>query len=152
METLRIRVKLGQVEQAIRGLRAADAAGEAARGDLVATGAAMLLQQLKAEAPMRTGRLRRSMAVRSSGSGAGLWGLAYGQMLAGGTRPHEIRPKRGRYLVFERGGRLVFARQVSHPGTRANPFPQRAVRDATPALRALSQENGRRMIRLMTGP
>jgi hypothetical protein len=34
------------------------------------------------------------------------------------TRPHTIRPRNGRFLVFEIGGRRVFARSVSHPGTK----------------------------------
>jgi hypothetical protein len=54
-----------------------------------------------------------------------------------GTRPHIIRPRRERsarnpkrraMLRFETGGRVVFARQVHHPGTRANNFLARALR------------------------
>lgn len=41
-----------------------------------------------------------------------------------GTRPHEIVPKNGRFLVFywPKVGRVVFLRRVQHPGTRPNPF------------------------------
>ncbi|GEM_PF-1493659 len=153
MELPQITVRFDQIEQAVQGLRAGgDAARAVVEGDIVRTGATIVLQKLKAEAPVRTGRLRQSMVMRSSGSGAGLWGLAYGKLLVEGTHPHEIRPKRGRYLVFERGGTLVFARRVSHPGTKANPFPRRAVRDVQPALRALLQEHGQGMIRLIIGP
>ncbi|PWI06533.1 hypothetical protein DIZ27_32860 [Streptomyces sp. NWU339] len=45
-----------------------------------------------------------------------------------GTRPHIIRPRRAKALRFETGGRVVFAKRVRHPGTRANPFLQRALR------------------------
>lgn len=39
-----------------------------------------------------------------------------------GTRPHVIRPKRGKALRFQTGGRVVFARRVNHPGTPARPW------------------------------
>ncbi|MER7135405.1 hypothetical protein ABT358_02530 [Streptomyces sp. NPDC000341] len=45
-----------------------------------------------------------------------------------GTRPHVIRPRRASVLRFEVGGRVVFARKVNHPGTRANNFLGRALR------------------------
>ncbi|MFJ3545480.1 hypothetical protein ACIPQH_25330 [Streptomyces rubiginosohelvolus] len=45
-----------------------------------------------------------------------------------GTRPHVIRPRRASVLRFELGGRTVFAKRVSHPGTRANNFLLRALR------------------------
>jgi hypothetical protein len=35
-----------------------------------------------------------------------------------GTRPHEIRPRNGRFLRFVVNGREVFARVVRHPGTK----------------------------------
>lgn len=45
-----------------------------------------------------------------------------------GTRPHLIRPRRAKALRFEVGGRVTYAKVVRHPGTRANPFLQRALR------------------------
>lgn len=39
-----------------------------------------------------------------------------------GSRPHLIRPRRGRYLRFEVGGRVVYAKLVRHPGFKGNPF------------------------------
>lgn len=45
-----------------------------------------------------------------------------------GTRPHLIRPRRAKALRFEVGGEVVFTRLVRHPGTRPNPFLQRALR------------------------
>jgi hypothetical protein len=47
-----------------------------------------------------------------------------------GTRPHIIRPRRARALRFEVGGRVVYAAYVQHPGTRANDFLARALREA----------------------
>lgn len=52
-----------------------------------------------------------------------------------GTRPHRIRPRRtkGRrggpaMLRFEVGGEVLYRREVFHPGTKPNPFMQRALR------------------------
>lgn len=39
-----------------------------------------------------------------------------------GTRPHLIRPRRAQALRFTVGGRVVYAKLVRHPGTRANNF------------------------------
>lgn len=39
-----------------------------------------------------------------------------------GTRPHLIRPVRAQALRFTVGGRVVYAKLVRHPGTRANNF------------------------------
>jgi hypothetical protein len=46
-----------------------------------------------------------------------------------GTRPHLIRPRRARALRFTMGSRTVFAAVVRHPGTRANDFLGRALRE-----------------------
>jgi hypothetical protein len=48
-----------------------------------------------------------------------------------GSPRHTIRPRRsGGVLRFEVGGRIVFARQVNHPGYRGDDFLARALRDA----------------------
>lgn len=47
-----------------------------------------------------------------------------------GTPPHWITPNSQRVLRFKSGGRVVFAQQVWHPGTRPNPFLLRALREA----------------------
>lgn len=49
-------------------------------------------------------------------------------MVEKGTRPHIIRPRSGRVLVFQVDGRAVFARLVNHPGTRAYRIMERALR------------------------
>lgn len=44
----------------------------------------------------------------------------YSSILEKGSRPHVIEPRRpGGVLVFNVGGRKVFARKVNHPGTPA---------------------------------
>lgn len=47
------------------------------------------------------------------------------------TRPHRIYPRRpGGVLRFTVNGQVVYARYVDHPGTRAQPFLQEALRAA----------------------
>ncbi|MFZ5719203.1 MAG: HK97-gp10 family putative phage morphogenesis protein [Pseudomonadota bacterium] len=43
-----------------------------------------------------------------------------------GTKPHKIRPKKGRRMVWPEGGAKVGAAEVDHPGTRPQPFMRRA--------------------------
>lgn len=51
--------------------------------------------------------------------------------LVNGTRPHMIFPRRpGGVLRFTVGGRVVYARFVSHPGTRRNDYLRDALRFA----------------------
>ncbi|MBE4788398.1 hypothetical protein [Streptomyces caniscabiei] len=51
--------------------------------------------------------------------------------LVNGTRPHMIFPRRpGGVLRFTVGGRVVFARYVSHPGTQPNNWLRDALRAA----------------------
>ncbi|MGW3736680.1 hypothetical protein [Streptomyces sp. NPDC005148] len=45
-----------------------------------------------------------------------------------GTRAHVIRPRRAKALRFEVGGRVMYFAYIRHPGSRANPFLQRALR------------------------
>ena len=81
----------------------------------------------------RTGALRESINpyredagdVLSGGAGGGA-GLDYAHALEFGAAPHEIVPRTGRFLRFERDGRVIFARRVNHPGNR----PFRYMRDS----------------------
>lgn len=47
-----------------------------------------------------------------------------------GTKPHIITPKKAKALRFQQHGKIVYARIVHHPGTKANRFltdPMRTV-------------------------
>jgi HK97 gp10 family phage protein len=81
-------------------------------------------------APWKSGRLARSIVVEVDEDGeAKIQALApYAKFVVEGTRPHEIHPAGASVLVFKaRSGDLVFTRLVRHPGTKPNPFLQRAV-------------------------
>jgi hypothetical protein len=101
----------------------------------------------KVLAPVDTGRLRASIRVERR-SFFGLrqrWtvgsDVAYAPMVNDGTKPHKIRPKRAHTLRrgsrgvvkpalrFKIGGQVVYAKVVNHPGTKPNPFLDRALAD-----------------------
>jgi hypothetical protein len=54
----------------------------------------------------------------------------YAAYVIKGTAPHEIRPVNASVLAFEVGGKLVFTPIVRHPGTKANPFLEKAAENA----------------------
>lgn len=94
------------------------------------------------EAPKKTGNLRRSVhpGPRSHLERTIVIGANYAAAVNNGTRPHIIVPRNRKTLRFaadasgrrlsgrpRSGADVVFAREVHHPGTRANPFIKRAV-------------------------
>ena len=108
--------------------------------------------EAKARVARKTGHTARTIA-------AGALGDRFAIVQAGGaaafleydTRPHVIRPRRGRMLAWpaSAGGRRLsgrartgaamrFARKVNHPGTKAQPF---LVPGAVAALRAVGIES-----------
>jgi hypothetical protein len=81
------------------------------------------------------GTMKDHITTHVEGSGRGLAAYVVSehpatQHVIYGTRPHIIRPRRARVLRFEVGGRVVYAAYVKHPGTRANDFLDRALREA----------------------
>lgn len=74
------------------------------------------------------GNLRQSIksSMRGKAVGEVTVGAEYGVYVHEGTRPHEIRPVSKKALANRRTGQF-FGRLVRHPGTKANPFLQRAV-------------------------
>ena len=81
-------------------------------------------------APWKTGKLARSIIIDYDEKGeAKIQALApYAKFVVEGTRPHKIHPVSANVLVFKaKSGDLVFTKLVRHPGTKPNPFLQRAV-------------------------
>lgn len=97
--------------------------------------ARQVVNRAKVLAPVDTGRLRSSIRVerRSFFGLRSRWVIGsdveYAPMVNDGTAPHIIRPKNAKALRFRMGGRIVFAKVVRHPGTRARPFLDRALRE-----------------------
>lgn len=83
-------------------------------------------------APWRTGYLAQSIVKDVNGLQATVKPLApYAPFVINGTLPHEIRPVRASVLRFEAGGQVVFSALVHHPGTKPNPFLQKAAAQAS---------------------
>lgn len=89
---------------------------------------------LRAEAPKDTDKFAAWIRFRtfvrgetvgfttSSLQPLGLW-------IVGGTKAHTIVPRGPGYpLRFEVGGKTVFSYRVRHPGTKPNPYPERATK------------------------
>lgn len=47
---------------------------------------------------------------------------AHGIFIEEGTKAHIIKPKNKKALAFSSGNKMVFAKKVKHPGTKAKPF------------------------------
>lgn len=90
------------------------------------------LQLLRANAPFRTGAFRQSITARSE-PGPASWmivyysTLSYARFILDGSRPHVIAARNAKVLHWLGPGGIGdhFARQVKHPGTKPNPFPER---------------------------
>lgn len=81
------------------------------------------------------GSMSRGITTRIEGNGRDLSAVIRSTHPASlwvinGTRPHQIRPVRAQALRFTVGGRVVFAKLVNHPGTKANDFLNKALREA----------------------
>lgn len=123
----RVRIDRTDLRRAIRG---------ASMSELRRVGP-MALNRSKILCPVDTGRLRASLRGQANRT----WTLRpqytistdveYAPYVHDGTRPHEIRPRNAQVLRFMINGRVQYARVVHHPGTRARPFIERAVREVT---------------------
>ena len=59
-----------------------------------------------------------------------------------GTRPHVIRARNAKALRFRWHGRIVYFKQVNHPGTAAKSFLRRALREVSRARGWTYREGG----------
>ena len=120
----RIRLDRGSIQRSIR---------DASRRELKEA-SRRVVNRARILCPVDTGRLRASIQADQPRlfslrpSVRVFSNLSYAEMVHDGTRPHVIRPRRAKALRFRSGGRIVFATVVHHPGTRARPFLDQALR------------------------
>lgn len=79
----------------------------------------------------RTGALRKSIRRGERGPWAqfvkvGGKDAPYAVFIEAGSRPHEIKARRAKFLRFEQNGQIVFRKRVFHPGTRPARFMESA--------------------------
>ena len=86
--------------------------------------------EAKRNCPVDTGRLRGSITTNITGKMSGETGtnISYATAVEYGTRPHTIKPKDKQALHWKEGNTDVFAKEVHHPGTKAKPFFEPAVK------------------------
>lgn len=82
-------------------------------------------ESIRVLTPVRTGRLQRSIRAYTDQAGSDIalmrisTSVPYAPYVEMGTKAHTIYPRKaGGVLVFQIGGRTVFARRVNHPGTQ----------------------------------
>lgn len=110
----------------------------------------LVREALKREAPVakpspdgrKGGRLRDSIRYEretAAGSVTAVFtaNVPYARYVLEGTGPHVITASAARALRFYPAGgdTAVFRRSVNHPGTKPDPFPERAVMPLEPLLR-----------------
>lgn len=87
-------------------------------------------ERMRQLAPVDTGNLRDSIAVTKLGDQyrIGPVNVPYAAAQEYGARPHTIKAAPGKFLVFQVGGKTIFAKTVKHPGNKAQPYvrPTRA--------------------------
>lgn len=122
----RVRIDVAALAGTVQPILARRAAGLTRR----------IAAQAKLNVPVLTGNLGRSIEedpIRFVGPFRVETGVTakanYARFVHDGTRPHVIRPRNATVLAFPIDGRMVFARSVNHPGTRARPFLLNAARD-----------------------
>lgn len=94
----------------------------------------------------RTGSLRNSITRQEKGTWAqfvkaGGKDAPYAQWIEAGSRAHEIKARRAKFLRFEQNGQVVFRKRVFHPGTKPARFMQSA-RDAAESVATQYLETG----------
>lgn len=94
--------------------------------DLMRSFALAAIREQKILVPRKTGNLGRSIRLGavSSTMAETIATADYAAYVELGTKPHIIVPRNAQALAFRpsRGGQVIFAKRVRHPGTRPQPY------------------------------
>jgi hypothetical protein len=114
-------------------LRARLAAVAKAKPELGRAWAEEAAHRISADAPSRTGSLRRSIHAGEKSGRAAVLGNFYGRILDQGTKAYPIKPRRAGTLVFQYKGQTIFAKQANRRRLRSRPFLTRGAQAALSA-------------------
>lgn len=124
----------------VTGARSSPIAGfqwELAARQWISQAEPLIAERLRQAAPVGqgpgAGRLRDSIRSEHVVSAASVVltftaNVPYAGFVVEGTAAHDIRPRNAQILHWSGPGGSVFAHLVHHPGTRPDPFAERAVR------------------------
>ena len=104
-------------------LRATARQSEVTTQQVLVESANFLLTEMEVRVPVDTGELRESLGVRVEPKRVLVGPSAkHAPYVEFGTGPHVIKAKSGKALAFKVNGRIIYRKQVHHPGTKAQPF------------------------------
>lgn len=122
---MRITVDIIGQDEVVGALNKLDLIAVARVAQAVRDTALAVERDAKLLAPVRTGRMRSNIGTQFYENGLAAevgTNIEYAPPVEFGTGPRIIRPVRAQALRFTAGGRVVFAKRVNHPGTKARPF------------------------------
>jgi hypothetical protein len=107
----------------------------------------------KASAPVKTGRLRRSIhnVMKNIMHGEVSTATEYAKFVELGTRAHAITPKKAKVLAFKVDGRMVFAKRVWHPGTKGQFYMKHSTQKASVFVRNFYEQAAQEIKQMVTG-
>lgn len=80
--------------------------------------------------PLRaSGKMEPATVFGNQVRGGVVYDIEYAAAVHNGRRAMTIRPRRGKYLRFTVGGRVVYARQVHQPARKGRPYLATALRE-----------------------
>ena len=116
-------VATADIEKLAQALKESARGSEVTTQNVLVNSANYLKSEMEARVPVDTGKLKQSIQIRVTGDKVIIGpDTEYAEYVEFGTKPHEIRAKKGKALAFRMGGQTVIVKSVKHPGTRAQPF------------------------------
>jgi len=98
-------------------------------------GSQMVVEEMKHQAPERTGFLKTTIGADFTPEGFTVYpGASYAPIVEEGSGPHEIVPRYARALAFEWKGKMRFFKRVQHPGFPGRRFIERTREIVKPKL------------------
>jgi hypothetical protein len=89
------------------------------------------VEAARPKVPQRTGRLRKSIRVKNATLKRATVAAHFTAFFVdAGPKRHAINAKKADRLIFQAGGRTIFAKRVNHPGYRGRPFRAQAAHES----------------------